>query len=46
MARVVTLTMLAVFVLTVLTGCSREGVGERLTRECGEIVDAATRPTT
>ena len=33
---------LALVVVTVaLTGCSRESVGERLTRECGEVVDSA-----
>ena len=33
---------LALVVVTVaLTGCSRENAGERLTRECREVVDAA-----
>ena len=35
-----------VLLLMVLTGCSWESVGERLTRECREIVDASTAPAT
>lgn len=42
-SRAFAVTILAAL-LAALTGCSREGVGERLTRECGEIVGAATSP--
>ena len=36
---------LAPVVLTVaLSGCSRENAGERLTRECREVVDAGAEP--
>ena len=38
MRRVLRLAL--VVVVVALTTCSRENVGEQLTRECGEIVDA------
>jgi len=34
------LSLAPVVVVVALTGCSRENVGERLMRECGETVDA------
>ena len=34
------LSLAPVVVVVALTGCSRETVGEQLTRECGEVVDA------
>ena len=34
------LSLAPVVVVVALTGCSREAVGEQLTRECREIVDA------
>jgi len=38
------LILALVVVAVALTGCSRENVGERLTRECREIVDASMAP--
>jgi len=34
------LSLALVVVMVALTGCSRENAGERLTRECREVVDA------
>ena len=36
------LSLAPVVVVVALTGCSRQTVGEQLTRECGEVVDAAS----
>ena len=34
------LSLMPVVVVVALTGCSREPMGEQLTRECGEVIDA------
>jgi hypothetical protein len=38
------LSLVPVVLTVALSGCSRENVGERLTRECREVADAAADP--